>query len=124
MINCFQFCFNFAFKSNLCRFSWDDQKLLNQVMPARLKNYMPRPRFANGCFLRRVGKGGDLRKLGVAAVHVNCAISKLMKHKLMCNMGLWFCAAAPEGGNPKAKDGRCKPGYGMEGFKGTSIASA
>jgi hypothetical protein len=23
----------------------------------------------------------------VAAVHVNCAISKLMKHKLMCNMG-------------------------------------
>jgi hypothetical protein len=24
----------------------------------------------------------------------------------------------------KAKDGRCKPGYGMEGFKGTSIASA
>jgi hypothetical protein len=102
----------------------DDQQLINAVMPARLRNFMPRPRFANGCYLRNVGKGSDLRKNGVAAVHVNCAVSKLMKHKLMCNMGLWFCANTPEGGNPKGKDGKCKPGYGMAEFRNSSAALA
>ena len=95
----------------------DDQQLINAVMPARQRNYMPRPKFSNGCYLRKVGRNVNLVENGVAAVHVNCAVSKLMKHKLMCNMGLWFCANVPEGGNPKGGNGgKCKPGFGMHEF--------
>lgn len=102
----------------------DDQQLINAVMSPSQRNYMPRPKFANGCYLRRVGKRSDLRQEGVAAVHVNCAVSKLMKHKLMCNMGLWFCANVPEGGFPKGAGGKCRPGYGMDGFRGSNSFAA
>lgn len=103
----------------------DDQQLINAVMPARQRNFMPRPRFANGCYLRSVGRNANLVKNGVAAVHVNCAVSKLMKHKLMCNMGLWFCSNVPKGGNPKGNlGGKCKPGYGMAEFRGINKSAA
>lgn len=103
----------------------DDQQLINAVMTSGQRNYMPRPKFANGCYLRNVGKSTDLVKKGVAAVHVNCAVNKLMKHKLMCNMGLWFCANVPEGGNPRPTfGGRCKPGYGMERFRGYNSSAS
>ena len=51
------------------------------------------PDYANGCFMKTDAGRAAVASGHVKAVHVNCAQSKVVKHKIMCRRVFWFFVA-------------------------------
>ena len=75
--------------------SHDDQKVINAIMKSSQRNFLPTPDYANGCFMKTDAGRAAVASGHVKAVHVNCAQSKVVKHKIMCRRALWFCRHPP-----------------------------
>jgi len=75
--------------------SHDDQKIINAIMKSSQRKFLPTPEYANGCFMKTESGRTAVANGKVKAVHVNCAQSKVVKHKIMCRRGLWFCRQPP-----------------------------
>jgi hypothetical protein len=88
--------------------SHDDQKVINAIMKSSQRKFLPTPEYANGCFMKTEAGRTAVANGRVKAVHVNCAQSKVVKHKIMCRRGLWFCRVPPTSAHV-ARDGCVKP---------------
>ena len=64
-------------------------------MKSSQRKFLPTPEYANGCFIKTESGRTAVANGKVKAVHVNCAQSKVVKHKIMCRRGLWFCRQPP-----------------------------
>ena len=75
--------------------SHDDQKVINAIMKSSQRIFLSTPDYVNGCFMRTNAGRAAVASGHVKVVHVNCAQSKVVKHKIMCRRGLWFCHHPP-----------------------------
>jgi len=92
--------------------SHDDQKIINAIMKSSQRRFLPTPEYANGCFMKTESGRTAVANGKVKAVHVNCALSKVVKHKIMCRRGLWFCRHPPTSAHVAHERGQTcvKPG--------------